>query len=140
MRSARSYTGRCCSGRCCPGCAGAWGSAWEEGVAVQSAASRPRRWGEGQAATSLFQALSEALEAQSRRARTVRALSLARIGMGSSTTSLPRHFDAPPAPCSSTQAVAMTRDTRVMLGMSTRRCMCSQRCHELASMDSTGFQ
>lgn len=24
--------------------------------------------------------------------------------------------------------------------MSTRRCMCSHRCQELASMDSTGFQ
>lgn len=34
-----------------------------------------------------------------------------------------------------------TRDTHVSCSrMSTRRCMCSQRCHELASMDSTGFQ
>lgn len=36
------------------------------GKRVGGAVSRPgpRRWGEGQAATSLFQALSEALEAQ----------------------------------------------------------------------------
>ena len=65
---------------------------------------------------------------------------LGQVGTGSSTASLP----VTPRPSRALllhPGCGPTRDTHVSCSrMSTRRCMCSQRCHELASMDSTGFQ
>lgn len=97
VRSARSYTGRCCSGRCCPGCAGAWGSAWEEGVRC-SQPSRPQVLGRGPRLLLLSSRPCLRLwRLKSRRARTVGAF-LGQVGMGSSTASLPRHFAPLPHP------------------------------------------
>lgn len=57
--------------------------------------------------------------------------SLAKVGEGSSAVPL-SHHPLSPQPVEGTH-VSCSR-------ISTRRCMCSHRCHELASMDSTGFQ